>query len=216
MSLDQILRSNTRRRSLFVLTIMFGMWGICSAQNDSDEQVPETNLEIIRTLARQVGIRISRTIPQDDSVRIVVMPRESAWYVETPLLQALREKGILVTGSSSAPLNAEFGFGEARVEYSNLRRDGFLGTKLLDRKVTLFLSARAVDLRTGSILTASDFEESKIDTIALSDLTVVENPNLPITRGVLPREGFFSNFAEPLILLGAIAVAVFLLFNVRS
>jgi hypothetical protein len=37
-----------------------------------------------------------------------------------------------------------------------------------------------------------------------------------VTKGYLPPEGFFSTWAEPLVIIGAIAVAVYLLFTVRS
>jgi hypothetical protein len=37
-----------------------------------------------------------------------------------------------------------------------------------------------------------------------------------VTQGTLPGEGFFSSLVEPLVMIGAIAVAVYLLFTVRS
>ena len=49
-----------------------------------------------------------------------------------------------------------------------------------------------------------------------TEIRELENPNLPVTQGTLPTGGFFSSFAEPLIVLGAVAVAMLLLFSVRS
>jgi hypothetical protein len=61
-----------------------------------------------------------------------------------------------------------------------------------------------------------DYRESSTDTIGLSDIGQVENPAYPFTRASVPAEGFFDTLAEPLIVLGAIGVAVYLLFSVRS
>jgi len=54
------------------------------------------------------------------------------------------------------------------------------------------------------------------DTVAVSDVGDIEQASIPVTRGVLPAEDFFSGIAEPLVVVGAIAVAIFLLFTVRS
>jgi hypothetical protein len=54
------------------------------------------------------------------------------------------------------------------------------------------------------------------DTIGLSQIEGVEHAALPVTRGTIPQEDFFSGIAEPLIIVGAVAVAIFLLFTVRS
>jgi hypothetical protein len=54
------------------------------------------------------------------------------------------------------------------------------------------------------------------DVVEVSLIESLENPSVPQTHGVFPPEGFFAGWAEPLVLLGAVAVAVYLLFTVRS
>jgi hypothetical protein len=125
-------------------------------------------------------------------------------------------KGLSVNEDTASPVEASFGLKNGSVKYSNIRRDGFLGTKIVDRSFNLQLTTKILDRRSGTILFQSDVEDSASDTIALSQIEQVENPAILMTKGVVPREGFFSNVAEPLILLGSIAVAVLLLFNVRS
>jgi hypothetical protein len=50
----------------------------------------------------------------------------------------------------------------------------------------------------------------------MSDVESLENSGIPATHGVIPKEGLFSTFLEPLVAIGAMAVAVYLLFHVRS
>ena len=70
--------------------------------------------------------------------------------------------------------------------------------------------------RTGEILWSDDLLEQYSDTIEYAALSSIENPGVPMTKGKLPSEGFFSTEFEPLVVLGTIAVAVILLFSVRS
>jgi hypothetical protein len=70
--------------------------------------------------------------------------------------------------------------------------------------------------RSGGALFTRTYEEQVADTIMTSDVPSVENSALPVTVGRVPESGFFSNLAEPFIVIGALAVGVYLLFAVRS
>jgi hypothetical protein len=102
------------------------------------------------------------------------------------------------------------------VSYDDVRRDGFFGEKVVSRTVQVAFSVKVVDRRAGTHLLVQDFSEEATDTIGLSQIQEVENPNISVTRGTLPAEGFFTSLVEPLVVLGSIAVAVYLLFHVRS
>jgi hypothetical protein len=188
-----------------------------SQENDSVQPAP-SNLELIRSLAARIGDAVGVTLGREDSstMSLAVLPKDMAWYVESALLQGLSKHKFVLRASGTSDLTGEFGFGKARVEYVDIRRHGFFGSKIVDRKVAVLISAKVVDQQNGSILLGRDFEESYRDTIPLSDIQRVENAGLPLTRGTVPKEGFFSNLAEPLVMLGAIGVAVYLLFSVRS
>lgn len=111
---------------------------------------------------------------------------------------------------------AEFGVADARVTYANLRRDGFLGQRVLDRNVKLTLRGKIVDRRTGALLSIREWTEERDDVVGISQIESLETLGVPMTKGTIPPEGFFSGLAEPLVVLGAIAVAVVLLFSIRS
>ena len=207
---------HTHGVTLGFAVVLFGLRSF-SQESDTSRPVP-SNLELMRALALQIGDTVGQTLEQPDSVMlsVTVQPKDVAWYIESGLLRGLSKHRLVIHAAGTGGFAGEFGFGKAHVDYENIRRQGFLGSKIIDRIVTIVVSAKMVDLQKGDILFARDFEKASRDTIQLSDVERVENPSLPLTRGVVPGEGFFSNLAEPLVMLGAIGVAVYLLFTVRS
>ena len=190
---------------------------ICPLYGQEGERSdPKTNLDIMRLLSERIAATVERSTTGSDSIQIMVLPRERAWYTEEAVTKGLRSRGFLPTASPSARYGAEFGQNTLRVSYDDVRRDGFLGPKIIRRTIQVVLSVKIVDRATGEVITLKDVPEEARDTIALSEVERVENPNIPVTHGVLPAEGFFTSIAEPLVVLGSIAVAVYLLFHVRS
>ena len=198
------------------MSIVLVAYGL--SQESGELKTPATNLDVMRSLARMIADRTLKEAGVKDTpkIQITVLPKESAWYIESGIIDAMRTANLSLSDDGTAPFLIEFGLSDARVQYSNIRKDGFFGAKLVDRKVNLRLTSKVVNRQTGILAFSSDLEESITDTIELSEVSTVENPAIAITKGTLPGEGFFSNLAEPLILIGSIAVAVILLFNVRS
>jgi hypothetical protein len=177
-----------------------------------------TNLDLFRRLARQISSDVMRQakIEPGSKVHLIVLPKETAWYIDGALGDALKTEGAVVGEDVSAPAVTEFGLASGRVAYTNIRRDGFFGGKLVDRTVELKLTTKITNRMSGTVLWSGDIEKSATDTIDVDDVASVETATIPMSKGTLPSEGFFSHLAEPLILIGSIAVAVLLLFNVRS
>jgi hypothetical protein len=182
------------------------------------ESAPQvlTNLEIFQRLSHQVGDSIAGFVTQGDSVRVIIRPIESAWYIEGVVRQAFSERGHFSTQSSSAASEVELGLVRAQVKYANIRQTGLFGGKMVDRTLSVEFLVKVVDNGSGEILVSRTFVQSASDIVETADLENLENSGIPATHGTLPREGFFSTFLEPLVVIGAIAVAVYLLFHVRS
>ena len=145
-------------------------------------------------------------------IALSVLPRETGWFLEDTLAQTLAAD----RADSVSDIRVEVGMLQAGVAYSNIRSAGLFGPKLMDRRVTLALKVRAVRKAAGGSVYALDMKRDTTDTIFASDAGLVESSALPFTRAPLPPEGWFSTFAEPLIVVGAVAIAVLLLFSVRS
>lgn len=208
----------TSSRTLVPVCVFIALFcASLEARSGENEEPPVSNLDLIRALALRVGEEVGAAIHGTDSlsVGVTVFPRESAWYVESAVLQGLEGYPLKVTSGGADSLRAEFGIGGMGVVYTDIRRDGLFGTKLVDRKIDLLLSVKVVDVRSGVILLAREYARDTSDTIRLDQVAEVESPLLPVTRGKVPAEGLFADAVEPAVMLGAIAVAVYLLFSVR-
>ena len=204
-----------RLRKIFVVGIVLTLWaGGLVAQEESTK--PATNLELIQTLSRQVADTIRTYVKPGDSVSVAVRPMETAWYVSGVIVQAMIDGGRITTQSPLARYEVDVGLFTAQVTYTNTRRKSLFGSRILDRTVRVEFNAKVVDKASGAILLNDKFTTSAADIVEVSDVDKLENAGIPATHGVLPSEGFFSTILEPLVAMGAVAVAVYLLFHVRS
>ncbi len=187
-----------------------------AAQEETPAQSTPSNLEVIQSLSFEIADSLARMLGEHDSVRVLVRPPETAWYVEGALLSAFSRHGHVPTQSLSAAREVDIGLLNAGVTYSNIHRSGVFAPRLVDRTVSVEFAGKVVDNRSGVIVHSTNMIRSVSDTIDVSDIARLESPGIPATRGVLPQEGFFSSLLEPLVMMGAVAVAVFLLFRIRS
>lgn len=195
---------------------MAGLPGTAAGEEQEGRVAP--NLEVIQHLTRTITSRVlgSSELRQSSAICVTVLPKEAAWYVEGVVVDEVRRREHVLSPPDSSRYSLDLGLSDVKVSYGNLRRDGFLGTRLLDRTVRVRLATKLVDMESDAVLFVSDVEETVTDTIALSSVPDVENPVLPVTRGRVPAESFMSGVGEPLIIIGSMAVAVVLLFTVRS
>ena len=172
-----------------------------------------TSLQVMQRLAMEIGLelRSSEHGTLDSSLSVRVAPKETAWPLEQEFVAGLKAGPSKGEGVSIAA--CELGLLDARVQYDNIRRDGFLGRKIVDRIVRIAVRVK-IEERGGTRF--REFQKEARDTVSVSDVDRLETAGLPMTRGSLPPEGFFDDLIEPAIFLGSIGVAVYLLFAVRS
>jgi hypothetical protein len=204
------------RISLAVLVAGIGLVPGLYAQ-DSASAVA-TNLRVYQSLAASLGDSLANLLGPGDSMKVAVRiaPPDVAWFLQDGVERPFRARNCVIAANDSARYGVEFGVVEMRVQYSNLRRDGIFGSRVLDRKVMLLARLRLVDRVAGRVGTSGERMAVFSDTIGLSQVERIEHATVPVTRGTIPPEDFFSGIAEPLIIMGAVAVAIFLLFTVRS
>jgi hypothetical protein len=204
------------RLSLALLVAGVGLVPGLHAQ-DSASAVA-TNLRVYQSLAASLADSLANLLRAADPVRVTVRiaPSDFAWFLQDGVERPFRGRNCVISTNDSARYSVEFGVVEMRVQYSNLRRDGIFGSRVLDRMVVLLARLRLVDRVEGTVGTSAERTAVFSDTIALSQVERIEHASVPVTRGRVPPEDFFSGIAEPLIIVGAVAVAIFLLFTVRS
>lgn len=179
------------------------------------ESESPANLQIFQRLAFEIGSDLGVRLAGGSASfgGMTVFPREIGLSLEKELARGLGVSEAS-SGRDSAGLGFEFVVTEARVYLEDIRRDGFFGPRVADRVVVL--GGRAKVWRAGAAPLYLDATRSLRDTVRLSGVETLENPVLSFTKIVIPREGFFDSLLEPVIVLGAVGVAVYLLFAVRS
>lgn len=181
----------------------------------AQEPGPATNLETMRRLVSEIAAETAGFLAAAESVAVTVQPADLAWYVEPAIRGAFGAR--TVSGApGGASVAAEFGVTDLRVVYTDARRDGFFGERLMDREVVASMAVKLVRRSDGAVLLNEEKRRSMRDTVAVESAESLENPSLPLTRAAVPEEGFFTNLVEPLVLIGALAVGIYLLFTVRS
>lgn len=182
-----------------------------------EEKLPPSTLSVYQAMSAEALGEAFAPLPAPESLKVAVAvePAGAYWFIEGALMRALRQRGIQpVPDGGTWQLNCAVK--DARVKYSEVRRDGLLGTRIVDRTVTLALWLRVSDRGHAQYLADQEWRSERTDTVEVGLLNRVEHPDVAVTRGVVPPEGFFSSWLEPLIMIGAIGVAIFLLFTTRS
>jgi hypothetical protein len=190
------------------------------ALSSSVKAQPSTNLEIfyelIDSAASQTAEEILLITPE---VSLTVDLGTYYTLFENSIFSGLNKNGLKVKRGSektdSVP-RLNFVIFDAEVTYGEHERDGFLGSFVVSREVSLRGSYLLTSYEESSITKMSELSFSYSDKVKVEDIEKIENRSYPFTIGIIPQEPFFSSLLEPVIAVGAAALAVILFFSVRS
>lgn len=174
----------------------------------------KTNLEVFKEL---VDSSISQIVSNENissDIFLAVNFSPSYQVLENQVYQSFsaQNKNIVNWNNPSGSVFLSYSLENAKVEYGEIFRDGFLGDQYLERKISLTGSWR---LNKEAVIT-QDFHYEKIDTVLFSEIADIENYAYPFTKGTIPTEPFISNIFEPLVAVTTAAVVVVLFFTIRS
>jgi hypothetical protein len=195
--------------ALMSLQTASAMFCLCTAQK------PATNLDLLRDMMGDVAasVKTQLALAPDEHIAVTVSPAEVAWALDERVVTTFAPA---VPASESTAVHALFGVRDVQIRYDDVSREGLFGSKTAHRSVRMTVAVRVTRGSSGERLLNTDLLREHSDRILLAEIPSVEHPTLTIARGSLEPEGMFQGVAEPLILIGAIGVAVFLLFHVRS
>ncbi len=177
---------------------------------------PKKNLDILQEVAERVALRVSSNIPAHGTVCIQINPKDAAWYIESGLYNGFRRSNVEIATADSAMYLVVFSLRDSHIRYEKPRGDNVFGDRVVDRRIGLGLDVK-LEQRSGSgPLLVQRFDEESTDTISAAYIEFVENPLVAASKGTLQSGSFFSSFLEPVLILGSVGIAVFLLFHVRS
>jgi hypothetical protein len=194
-------------KSLRFLIIFLIFQPVCIAQTES-------NLENFYSLVDSASTLLLKDISYAKEVNLELNLGNDYSIFANQIRGKLLSNGMKLVSESSYLvdlLKVDFVIDNCSVEYGDSFRDGFFGDFFIERNLKL----------TGNYLISSKpelikLELTKTDTINADDYEKVENRSFPFTRGKPPEEPFFSSLLEPVLAVGAAAVAVILFFSVRS
>jgi hypothetical protein len=185
-------------------------------------QSPPTNVEQLQKIIQAAVERVVLSSGMEPGMRIHVksMDDEHSWLVDQSIQNVLTAHGIKVVMGRTADSSTAGGiftlFPTALgVRYSPSFRDGLFGKSFTPRIVEGKFSTSVV-WNDGTTRAAQTFTEAITDTVMVSDLASIEHPTYRAARGEQPASGVFDSLIEPFVIIGTLAVAVYLLFTVRS
>ena len=174
-----------------------------------------TNLQIMNGLVDSVASGITRSL----------LPGEKGFYLKydagkdfeifrNQLTSDFRNSGLKVysLANEETPVTVSVVIDNAKVEYGDMSRSGFLGSFYVPRLINL---SGSYGIYRDSA-EAKNFNYTFKDTVRVDSIKQIENNSYSFTKGDVPPEPFFGDLLEPIVAIGTAAVAVILFFTVRS
>ena len=171
----------------------------------------KTNLEVLNQLVDSSVVKINDNILSTEKTISLNYNTSDAFSVfRNQVVLDFARLGKTISNSSANII--EYSIEDASVHYGDMFKEGIFGS---------YYVTRTVNLKGNYSIESSNsvpgkFNLAVIDSVAVDDITSLQNPAYPFTQDELPTEPFFSSLFEPVIAIGSAALAVILFFTVRS
>ena len=201
---------------MLLLTVLAAM---LPATVRADEPLPpRPTVRIFQEMIAAVAdsVFLAPAVSRPATVRIAIEPATHAWYLETAVLASARAHDLTPAEGSATQYEARIGVDQIGTVYGDVRRTWMFGEQIMDRTIRVAGTLKMVEKGTGAILLSRPFDAVARDTVAVVGCEALESPGIPATHAIAPASGAFSSLIEPIVLIGSVAVAVYLLFSVRN
>ncbi len=176
----------------------------------------KTNLQIFYSLADSAAQYALLQIPSNEkNCKLNLILGKEYSVLKNNILNKFISEGKTIEQNSNTKNNSvvvDFTVDKAEVDYGNMFRKGLFGSFYIPRKISL--AGNFIVLNSGAGM--HNFKYTYSDSINVNRVKSMENISFPFTHGQLPPEPFFSGLFEPVIAIGATALAVILFFTIRS
>jgi len=175
----------------------------------------QSNLTVIHGMIHKSVTKADSLIAHKGAIYLSVNSPKSLEILKPVVIQSFTDIGyILKSSDREADIEVNYILSSVKVEYASAFLEGFFGSTHLERNISTDYSL----IITNKDKTIKSFElnEIKKDTVNLSDLSEIENQNLPFTQSKVPSQPFLTGFWEPIIAVGTLILTVILLFTIRS
>ena len=159
-------------------------------------------------------------IPLHDSISLRLISTNDTWMLQNVLTRVIRESGytafITTDTLSMKSFLMVISASSINAHYDNMFKDGLFGSKKVRRTLSVRLTSQLINSTTNEVLYSNSPVKVVTDTVLVDDIPMLERDVPTHGRAELPSEMFFDRAVEPLLIIGATGIAVFLLFHVRS
>jgi hypothetical protein len=225
-------RTNLIRNIMIKVTsvcFLLYMGWFCSGSVFAEETVvvsenPPSNEEFLRNSIGSLLERAFADFPGDKSGLLFLKAEEehpAGWLLEDELISFLVSSDHQVALQSAAAgsnlQESNFLFYriiDMSLTYPQIKRKGFLGTRILIRTAELNLSFRLEDMTTGKVLWSQKGKDEKSDQIKRSQVASVNNKTYPFLSPSLPDDPQ-SKLLEPALLVAVTGGLIYLFFANR-
>lgn len=211
-----------RRFAGLALMVLLCSPGNAFSADDAAGKNIESNLSLIEKrfakMVRESMLHVA--LQKGDSVVLRVPSSENMWLVQNSIASTLKRDSLVVyvaeDSSGIVPFMYNVSSSEINVLYTNMFRDGIFGAKKVRRVVSAGMTVEVLKYPSREILYSGSVSNEIADTVAVDEISRIESADISVTRAMLPQESGLDRLVEPFIIIGATAVAVYLLFHVRS
>ena len=186
------------------------------------DKMPKSNAEIFRegvvelvhSLAKQSGITQGGSI-----VVSIVHPDENS-LVKQAVTSSLQQNGYTVYDDSAKATainyNLNVNDAELMVSYGETYHETILGESRTSRTLSVNLPYTLTEKQTGKVIRSETMNFLTTDTVSTDMIPLLEHQQPAGTKSVLPARSFLDRLVEPLVIIAATGVAIYLFFHVRS
>lgn len=178
--------------------------------------IPKNNLSVFNEFSLTAAEKVAEMINPDRIPGIIIStaPEKLSMIVENPLTRILNDKGIKIYTSDSTGgiTKVQLAIRKAFVVYEKDPLDD----DSLFRKIEFELEGTMI--HESIIIPIPLLSNVFVDKISRDDINNIENKAYEFTTADVPERDnwFYKSIIEPVIVVGTAAVAVILLFTVRS
>lgn len=201
-----------------VFVLLLGLFAV----GDGSDLPPKTNLEVIQSSLDHIADSVVNRsmIATTDTVVLSCRSFSDSWVVINAFTTFLKNHTFPVFTA-----NDSFSTGHqvitisnmgVNIRYDSIHREGLFGDKKANREITTHIAFESKKGTTGEIVASGIITDTYSDRVNEDDIQSLETASLPFTHGELPKGNFLDRFVEPLIVVGATGLVVFLFFNVRT
>ncbi len=199
---------------LFIILLISGTPELLRAGGN-----PRSNEEIMVDLSREAVDIFCADLKISDTTSIVLIMENgevNRFFIQ-PVLESFRQHFIsLYARSGASSVDILGSVAEVGVTYGEPFSEGLFSARKSQRTVEIALRFAATRIADGKILWAGTEKRSFSDTVYVDEISKLQESSKHIASSPLPDRSALERFIEPLIIVGAAGVAVYLFFTIRS